>query len=333
MKSIIIAILSFTAGAVLIGAYLNHRGKEVPEPKAKEGGAAAEAHETNEEGVVKLALDKQTLIGLQMASPESAALAPGFSGFGRVSDPAGLIAAISEIELAKATVNASQKEFDRLNVLHQQNQNVSTRVLETAEAMLKHDQLTADAARLKGLNAWGRAILDRTDLATFVQALAEQTNALVRVDLPLGESADFVPKEAFLTSVADEKISATASFLSRLSSVDPQAQGEGFLFLVKQKPNQWPIGTALIAHLEKGDKGAEGFVVPRAAVVRAQGLSWIYVQTGTDTFARLELDTGRPSPKGWFVTKGLSATNKIIVQGAQTVLSQELSGGAPGLQD
>jgi hypothetical protein len=336
MKSILIAILSFAAGALLIGVFLNYRGKTAPEPKAKEGdAAAADAHETNEEGVVKLALDKQTLIGLQLASPEPAAMAPVISGFARVLDPSGLIGSISEIELAQATVTASQKEFDRLKVLHQQNQNVSTRVLETAEATLKHDLLTADAARLKVLNAWGRAILDRPDLATFVRSLAEQTNALVRVDLPLSQSINFTPKEAFLTGVANEKTSAMASFVSRLSSVDPQSQGQGFLFLVTQKPNEWSIGTALTAHLEKGDKGPQGFVVPRSAVVRSQGVPWIYVQKGADTFARLELDTQRPSPKGWFVTNGLSATNRMIVQGAQTVLSQELSGAGspPGLQD
>jgi hypothetical protein len=336
MKAILIAILSFAAGAVLIAVFLNHRGNAVPEPTAKEEGAARpDAHETNQEGVVKLALDKQTLIGLQLAAPEPAAMAPVISGFARVIDPSGLIASISEIELAQATLAASQKEFDRLKVLHQQNQNVSTRVLETAEATLKHDQLTADATRLKVLNAWGRAVLDRSDLATFMRSLAGQTNALVRVDLPLTDSIDFTPKDALLTSVTDEKTSATASYISRLSSVDPQSQGQGFLFLVTEKPNEWSIGTALTAHLEKGDKGSQGYVVPRAAVVRSQGIPWIYVQKGADTFARIGLDTGRPSPKGWFVTNGLSATNRIIVQGAQTVLSHEMSGAgsAPGLQD
>jgi hypothetical protein len=42
---------------------------------------------------------------------------------------------------------------------------------------------------------------------------------------------------------------------------------------------------------------------------------------------RVEIPLDRLTDSGWFVSEYLSATNRIVVTGAQTVLSAELSGG------
>jgi len=331
MKTFIVAIIAFIAGAILVRPFLKH-GENAEPPAAKEESAAVE---TNENGIVKLTLEKQTLIGLQVASPEAVEMTPEVTGFGRVIDPAGLIAAVSESEMAQAALNASKKEFDRLNILHQQNQNVSTRVLETAEAVLKRDQLAAEAFRLKILNVWGRVILDHSDLGGFVRSLAEQTNALVRIDLTLTDTLDVIPKEALLSRIVGEEPPVQGLFISRLSSVDPQAQGQSLLFLVHEKPGEWPIGSAVVAHLRKEGVPVRGFIVPRPAVIRSQGVAWIYTRRGPDAFMRSEIETDWPAAKGWFVTNGVAGTNKIVVQGAQIILSQELnaSGQPAGLRD
>jgi hypothetical protein len=62
-------------------------------------------------------------------------------------------------------------------------------------------------------------------------------------------------------------------------------------------------------------------------VLRYEGKGWIYVQTGTNQFARTEIPLDRLMENGWFVAGGLTATNRIVVVGAETVLSAELSGG------
>jgi hypothetical protein len=42
---------------------------------------------------------------------------------------------------------------------------------------------------------------------------------------------------------------------------------------------------------------------------------------------RKEISLDRLTDNGWFVSENLSATNRVVVTGAQTVLSAELSGG------
>ncbi len=68
-------------------------------------------------------------------------------------------------------------------------------------------------------------------------------------------------------------------------------------------------------------------IVPASAVLRHEGKAWVYVQTQTNQFLRTEITLDRLTDDGWFVAEQLSATNRIIVAGAQLVLSSELSGG------
>ena len=66
-------------------------------------------------------------------------------------------------------------------------------------------------------------------------------------------------------------------------------------------------------------------MIPAAAILRYEGENWVFEQTGTNQFVRVEIPSGRPGASGWFVSGDLSATNRIVVVGAQTVLSAELS--------
>ena len=66
--------------------------------------------------------------------------------------------------------------------------------------------------------------------------------------------------------------------------------------------------------------------VPSAAVVRHAGRAFLYVQTSDETFARQEVRLDRPTADGWFVAGGLAAGQRVVVSGAQQLLSVELAG-------
>jgi hypothetical protein len=88
-----------------------------------------------------------------------------------------------------------------------------------------------------------------------------------------------------------------------------------------------PPGAAVAGFLKTSGEPVGGVAVPFSAVVRHEGKGWIYVQTETNQFVRTEIPLDRLMNDGWFVSENLSATNHIVVTGAQTVLSAELSGG------
>jgi hypothetical protein len=63
-------------------------------------------------------------------------------------------------------------------------------------------------------------------------------------------------------------------------------------------------------------------VVPRPAVVRQAGKPWVYVQTSHEVFARRPVALEESAGDGWF-TQSLSPGDRVVITGAQTLLSEE----------
>ncbi len=59
-------------------------------------------------------------------------------------------------------------------------------------------------------------------------------------------------------------------------------------------------------------------------MVRSANQAFVYVQADDTTFARREINLVHPVTGGWFVTSGLNPGDKLVVQGAQTLLSEEM---------
>jgi multidrug efflux pump subunit AcrA (membrane-fusion protein) len=76
--------------------------------------------------------------------------------------------------------------------------------------------------------------------------------------------------------------------------------------------------------------GVSGVVVPASAVVWWQGRAWAYVERKTGTFSRSEVATDVPVPGGWFVSGGVAAGQRLVVRGAQMLLSEEGRGAVHG---
>jgi hypothetical protein len=334
-------ILGILAGLVLGGTAMwfyakaphGAEAKEEPKEAAKEPSFIE--HGTNGETFLKLGKETQARMGLKTAPLAAAQLPPEVRGYGRVLDPAPLAALLTELASAKASLQASSSEYDRLKLLHQQSQNVSTRALETAEAALKRDQSLLESARLRMLVGWGKPVADRPDLATLVNALVAREAALVRVDLPLNEVLKTPPSGARLAPLAAPEDLVAAAFLGPAPSTDPQMQGQGFLFL--QKTNPFPPGAAVAAWLTFPGQPETGVNVPRAALIRREGEVFVYLQRSDEKFERQEISLVRPIAGGWFVRAGLNPQDKVVVVGAQQLLSEELKGQSAecstGIQD
>ena len=105
-------------------------------------------------------------------------------------------------------------------------------------------------------------------------------------------------------------------------------QGQGSLLL--QRTDPLPPGAAVVAWLTVPGSEESGVTVPREALLRHQGEVFVYLQTGDETFARRQIVLERPADSGWFVHDGLKAQDKVVVVGAQQLLSEELKGQGGG---
>lgn len=281
-------------------------------------------HGTNGQIFLKLDKEAQEHVGLKTVALAAATLAPEAKGYGRILDPAPFAAVVAEIAVARAALEASLKDHQRLKTLHGQNQNVSTRALEIAEAVVKRDQIALDAAQLRLAAAHGKALATQPDLPALIRALSAQEVALARIDLPLGEVLSTPPLGARLAAASANAVPFDAELLGPAPNTDPQVQGQGFLFLLKHASQ--PPGTALAGWLKIPGEAQAGVIVPREALLRHEGEVFVYVQTAAEMFERKEIELERPMVAGWFVREGLKPGDKLVVVGAQQLLSEELKG-------
>jgi hypothetical protein len=157
-----------------------------------------------------------------------------------------------------------------------------------------------------------------------------------------------------------------AQMIGPAATTDPQAQTEGYLFLVGAGPRARPEegqpqgrdpkrdkiafgnpvaltgfapGATLVAWLALPGAPRSGVIVPRDAVLRHEGETFVYLQKD-DVFQRQAVALERPVADGWFVGVGtndhsparannhppLQPQEKVVVVGAQQLLSEELKG-------
>jgi hypothetical protein len=326
VKKMLSALTAAGVIAALVFAYLTM----IMSKERKAGGEAgnpvvaeSRVHSgTNGETILTLDVEAQKLSALSVEPVTSGEVRAEKKGYGRVLDPVPLATLAAELASAQAASAASQQEFERLKLLHGQ-QNASDRALQTAEATARADSISVEAIRARLALGWGKAIAERTNLSAFVQSLVLLDSALVRIDLPAGELLNGLPVGARIIASSSETHSVPAQFVSPAPNVDPQVQGQGFLFLVTTNSARLIPGRSVEGHLQLPGEPLHGFIVPDSAVVRDAGRGWVYIQTGAETFTRREIPLDHPLERGWFVQKGLGAKDRLVARGAQALLSEE----------
>lgn len=323
-KIILVPLIVVVTVAGLTFAYLERSKERAREAEREKPVVAKSRVKLGSNGEATVTLDGQTQkrIALKVESVTPARISPELKGYGRILDPTPLATLTTELASAQAALAASQKEFERLKLLNEE-KNASDRALQTAEAAARRDQILVESVHTRLVLAWGKAIAERADLPAFLRSLTSLESAVVRIDLPAGEVTKASPASARVVVAAAEETSLTAEFLGPVTATDTQTQGQGFLFLVKAVPPRLAPGTAVAGYLRLPGEPQNGFIVPDSSVVRQAAQGWIYVQTGDDTFMRRKIPLDHPTEDGWFTQEGVAANERVVVSGAQALLSEE----------
>jgi hypothetical protein len=284
--------------------------------------AKSETTEANSAPGVTLDAATQARLGLEVAIPTVTQWEPEVTAYGVVMDPAMLAGAYGDLAAADLAATASDKEYARQKTLAEDH-NVSARSLEAAQTAALHDDLARTSALAKFKAEWGSVLAGRA--TEIISLMASNQAALVRMDLPAGENLSVPPLSAQVLLATSETNPVSADFLDTIPGVNPQYQGQSFLFLVNGQ--SLPPNAAISGFLKIPGEPLTGVMIPATAILRYEGRGWVYEQTGTNQFLRDEIPLDYPVTGGWFVTNRVPLTNGVVVTGAQTVLSAELSGG------
>ena len=239
----------------------------------------------------------------------------------------GYIATQAQLQKSRVEADVARKEYARLKSLFEENQNVSEKSLQSAEGTLQANEadIHAEEQQLKLQESvlrqeWGSVVAKwAVESSPKLQRVFDQLEVLVQMTMPSGATFG-TPKTISLEIAGGTR--TEASLVSTFPRVDPRIQGTSFLYIAPAHLGLTP-GVNLLAHLSVGSR-MKGLIVPTSAVVWSEGKAWAYQQTASDRFTRRAVSTDAPIEKGFFVTQGLSAGDRVVTHGAQALLSEEL---------
>lgn len=282
----------------------------------------------NEKGetVIKLDAEMQKRLGLGLAPLAEATNRAQIAAFGRVVDPSPLMMLHGELATAESALTSSKAEAERLTNLFKSGENIARKNLETAQTQFRSDEIKVLGLHRRLSLEWGEGIarLGSDGLHDLLDALVSGHVAFVRVDVLAGDALTRDPSAARVAILGREEQPMTAASIAPAVATDPKTQAQGFLLQIKDPPFPLRSGAAASAWIELPGDEQKGVVIPRDAVVRHVGASWVYVQESDGEFVRREVAHAVPAEKGWFVPHGFEPKENVVAIGAQAILSEEL---------
>ena len=154
--------------------------------------------------------------------------------------------------------------------------------------------------------------------------LARFDRLLARIDLPVGrQSIETAGTARIVPAGFEEQPGIAATRVGVAPASDVHSVGVSMLYrLSRPLPGIRP-GMAVTAHFILPGGAGDGVLIPRAAIVQQDGRLWAYVQTKDGRFSRRAVPLDYPTEAGYIAAKGFSAGERIVVTGAQTLLSEE----------
>lgn len=285
------------------------------------------------ESVVTLDAETQAKSGISVSPLSKVRHREEVRGYGLVLDASeltalynNLISTKAQIEKGEASLNASRREYERLKSLNA-DKNISDKALEGAEAVMRSDEAALHAPResLRTLEdsisqKWGKVVAGWViEGSAPFKRLSGMDELLVQVTLPQGVETDSPPAVIHIQGAGSAGI--FARFVSPAPRTDPRIQGIGLLYIASGKGIV--PGMSVTASIPVGKKEVSGVIIPDPAVVWWQGKGWAYVQKDSNRFVRREVPADAPVGGGWFAEKGFSTGERVVVRGAQMLLSEE----------
>ena len=298
----------------------------VSQAKAAEAGAKAsedskdDAEEKGKEGV-SLTPEQIEKLGVTSQAAQATEYRVESAGYGVVLDHQAIAQAVADLQVAQATAHLSNASLERARKLQGTPGAVSADLEQTAEQKAAVDAAALMLSTEKLSATWGMKPPWKGNIHDpRVQALARGNTQLIRVTLPLG-SAPGTPDELHGGRVGTSRPEATASMHPVwLASADANIPGRSYFTLL-------PAGT--VAEGERLQVWApsgpptSGVLIPTAALVLSGGQFWCYVEKTPGTFARVEVDTSRPSSGGYVVTEDIKPGDKVVTTAASQLLAKE----------
>jgi hypothetical protein len=263
----------------------------------------------------------QARLGLRTLTLKSERRSAQIDAFAKVLDPGPLAQLQTDLQTAETSAAASAAEARRAKALNAAGSAVSGKDAEAAEAQASNDALHMQQLRQRLGLEWGPGVQRMSDARRreLIRALSNGQAALVHIDTPNNQGQ--AQARSVEIDIGDGQ--AHGELLGPARAAEPRLQSSGLIAEVRGKSAiLLSVGLIQSAHINT-PASSPGVVIPRSAVIRFNGSDWAYVRRGPQGFERRRLDNPTAGESGLFVTKGFSAGDELVVQGAQELFGAE----------
>ena len=293
-------------------------GKAGADGKAGESGKDGEG-DKDKEGLT-LTAEQLEKLGVTTQPAQAIDYREESIGYGVVLEHQAIAQAVADLQTAQATAQFSKASFERARQLHGTQGAMSADLEQTAEQKAAVDSASLTLTTEKLSTTWGMKPPWKDIHDSRVQSLAHGDTQLVRVTFPLG-TLQGTPAELHGARVGSSRPEATSDMHPVwLAPADATIPGRSFFTLLPagalaegERLQVWaPVG-----------QPTSGALVPMAAIVLNNSKYWCYVEKTPGTLVRVEVDTGRPTTGGYFVTEEVKPGDKIAITAAAQLLAKE----------
>lgn len=273
----------------------------------------------------------------------------------RVNLSTRLAQARATAEEIEATLSASRAALTRARVLNADDKNVSDRVLQEAVAKVKTEEARKNAAHEQARLIEEALATDPNSPAVVplpliavqggevvellanpgeavqsgdpIMRVARYDRVFARINLMPGDAVDESIAHSTIVVLGEEDRPLEGERVAIVQST-MQTGARSFLFSIEAGDRNLRPGQAVSAVLPLQGEGEEGIIIPRSAVVRHGGQTWVYIQSADQQFSRHAISLDRSTREGWITTTSFieSDQDRIVVTGAQVILSEEIKG-------
>lgn len=285
-------------------------------------------------GTVHLRAEARAQAAIRTAPIEAATLHDQLEATATVVDPQPFLdwqrrrqAARSALHGAKLELATARQTRDRQAALNRAG-TAAQRVLQQAEAELGAAEIRRRAAAdalnsltLEARRRWGDVLGGMlVDEASLARQLLDGRSTLLLLGLPAGHSLP-EPAEGVHVIPPQGGKGVPVRWVSLAPFAEYAIQGETHYFVADLAG--WPVGLRLSARIPLPESGKTAAVIPDAAVIWHQGRPWAWLERADGGFRRWPLDDAVHQDGRWLARSGFELSAPLVIEGAQTLLSEE----------
>ncbi len=272
---------------------------------------------------IELSPELQQLAGIRIKALTETSPLPEVMAYAKVINPQPLLEDLTRLHQLAIQLKSRQSiaGLAKTRYLRLQSLGDSTQRSKVEEA--KQDWLIASSEvetlklKLQQENArfvtqWGAQLRQWAENHP-VRLIALRQGKIRLVRLVSSQSCNPCPKQA---AIEYHQQMIPLDYVASLPNADPVLNRAGFLFIAENP--RLPVGQRLTGWLMQSQNA---IVIPASAVVWRSGAPWVFVQTEDNLFQRRRLLAYRQGTRKWWVIDGLISGEKVVVDGAQILLS------------